>query len=242
MACGVRRCGWTASGHGFDRARSFAARIRPRRSRWRMPIRGFSSGAVTVGADEGFDQAARRGRRAAEGCLGRHDQACVVNGRLRYTGKNASRHAPPCVVSRVVFCVLHTSSACHQCRAPNAPCRNPDQPGRQSARKPASARAPRCARSAPVRPDPAATSGARDRVTTGPIGPFRAERRRTKAPIAGSRSLGPDRTSRGISVVRSRRLGATPSPFGRPPNTGGSVTPERPSARLTPRKGEGIHG
>ena len=37
-------------------------------------------------------------------------------------------------------------------------------------------------------------------------------------------------------------LGATPSPFGRPPNTGGYVTPERASARLTPRKGKGIHG
>ena len=30
------------------RARSFTARIRSRRSRWRTPLRGFSSGAVTV--------------------------------------------------------------------------------------------------------------------------------------------------------------------------------------------------
>ena len=27
--------------------------------------------------------------------------ACIANGRLRYAGKNTSRHAPPCVVSRV---------------------------------------------------------------------------------------------------------------------------------------------
>ena len=40
---------------------------------------------------------------------GRTRSACIVNGRLRYTGKNASRHAPPCVVSRVLFYVLQTS-------------------------------------------------------------------------------------------------------------------------------------
>ena len=38
--------------------------------------------------------------------------ACVVNGRLRYTGTGAARRAPLCVVSRVGFSVLHTSSAC----------------------------------------------------------------------------------------------------------------------------------
>ena len=35
---------------------------------------------------------------------------CIVNGRLRHTGQGASRHAPPCVVSRVGFSVLQTSS------------------------------------------------------------------------------------------------------------------------------------
>ena len=38
--------------------------------------------------------------------------ACVVNGRLRHMGKGAVRRAPPCVVSRVDFYVLYTSSAC----------------------------------------------------------------------------------------------------------------------------------
>ena len=32
---------------------------------------------------------------------GRSRSTCIANGRLRYTGKNASRRAPPCVVSRV---------------------------------------------------------------------------------------------------------------------------------------------
>ena len=32
---------------------------------------------------------------------GRSRSACVVNGRLRYEGKDAVRPAPPCVVSRV---------------------------------------------------------------------------------------------------------------------------------------------
>ena len=36
--------------------------------------------------------------------------ACIVNGRLRYTVADALRRAPPCVVSRVGFYVLHTSS------------------------------------------------------------------------------------------------------------------------------------
>ena len=36
--------------------------------------------------------------------------ACVVNGRLRHTGKDPVQHAPPCVVSRVGFYVLQTSS------------------------------------------------------------------------------------------------------------------------------------
>ena len=36
---------------------------------------------------------------------------CVVNGRLRQADKDAFRRAPRCVVSRVGFCVLQTSSA-----------------------------------------------------------------------------------------------------------------------------------
>ena len=41
---------------------------------------------------------------------GRSRSACVVNGRLRHTGKGAVRPAPPCVVSRVGFSVSQTSS------------------------------------------------------------------------------------------------------------------------------------
>ena len=37
--------------------------------------------------------------------------ACIVNGRLRHTGKDAVQHVPRCVVARVSFYVLHTSSA-----------------------------------------------------------------------------------------------------------------------------------
>ena len=36
--------------------------------------------------------------------------ACIANGRLRYTGEDASRRAPPRVVFRVSFYVLQTSS------------------------------------------------------------------------------------------------------------------------------------
>ena len=43
-----------------------------------------------------------------------------------------------------------------------------------------------------------------------------------RVPRIRRRGVGP---SRGTSVVRSRRIGATPSLFGRPPNTGGYVTP-----------------
>ena len=43
---------------------------------------------------------------------GRSRSACVVNGRLGQTGEGAVRRAPPCVVSRVGFSVLHTSRAC----------------------------------------------------------------------------------------------------------------------------------
>ena len=39
-------------------------------------------------------------------------RSTFVNGRLRHTGKDPFQHAPPCVVSRVGFYVLHTSSAC----------------------------------------------------------------------------------------------------------------------------------
>ena len=39
-----------------------------------------------------------------------HPAACVVNGRLRHTSVGAIRRAPPCVVSRVGFYVLQTSS------------------------------------------------------------------------------------------------------------------------------------
>ena len=41
---------------------------------------------------------------------GRSRSACVVNGRLRHTVEGASRRAPPCVVFRVGFSVLQTSS------------------------------------------------------------------------------------------------------------------------------------
>ena len=41
---------------------------------------------------------------------GRRRSACVVNGRLRQTGDGACRRPPPCVVSRVGFSVLQTSS------------------------------------------------------------------------------------------------------------------------------------
>ena len=41
---------------------------------------------------------------------GRRRSACIVNGRLRHTGEDAVRRAPPCVVSRVGFYVLQTSS------------------------------------------------------------------------------------------------------------------------------------
>ena len=41
---------------------------------------------------------------------GRSRSACIVNGRLRYTGEGAVRRAPPCVVSHVGFYVLQTSS------------------------------------------------------------------------------------------------------------------------------------
>ena len=37
--------------------------------------------------------------------------ACIANGRLRQVGEGAFRRAPRCVVSRVGFCVLQTSSA-----------------------------------------------------------------------------------------------------------------------------------
>ena len=37
---------------------------------------------------------------------GRSRSACIANGRLRHTGKDAVRRAPPCVVSRVGFSVL----------------------------------------------------------------------------------------------------------------------------------------
>ena len=41
----------------------------------------------------------------------REPDRCVT-GRLGHEGVGAVRHAPPCVVSRVLFYVLHTSSAC----------------------------------------------------------------------------------------------------------------------------------
>ena len=41
---------------------------------------------------------------------GRSRSACIANGRLRHTGKDPVQHAPPCVVSRVGFSVLQTSS------------------------------------------------------------------------------------------------------------------------------------
>ena len=43
---------------------------------------------------------------------GRSRSAYVVNGRLRHAGEGAVRSAPPCVVDRVRFYVLYTSSAC----------------------------------------------------------------------------------------------------------------------------------
>ena len=48
---------------------------------------------------------------ADEGLHGRSRSACVVNGRLRHTAEEAFKRAPPCVVFRVGFYVLHTSSA-----------------------------------------------------------------------------------------------------------------------------------
>ena len=47
---------------------------------------------------------------ADEGLHGRSRSACVVNGRLRYTGEGAVKRAPPCVVSHVEFSVSQTSS------------------------------------------------------------------------------------------------------------------------------------
>ena len=67
-----------------------------------MPARRLSdarpSGAAT--AEHPADQNDRCSR-----------SACVVNGRLRHTGKDPVQHAPPCVVSRVGFYVLQTSMA-----------------------------------------------------------------------------------------------------------------------------------
>ena len=40
----------------------------------------------------------------------RSQSTCVANGRLRYTLADASKRAPQCVVSRVSFYVLQTSS------------------------------------------------------------------------------------------------------------------------------------
>ena len=52
----------------------------------------------------------------------RSRSARVINGRLRHTVSDALRRAPPRVVSRVSFYVLHTSSAYASAIAPNLPC------------------------------------------------------------------------------------------------------------------------
>ena len=51
---------------------------------------------------------------------GRSRSGCVVNGRLRHAGKNTSRRAPPCVISRVLFYILHTSTRWARRRARRA--------------------------------------------------------------------------------------------------------------------------
>ena len=51
--------------------------------------------------------------------------ACIANGRLRHTGKNAVRRAPPCVVSHVGFYVLQTSNQLAATGTPRARARIP---------------------------------------------------------------------------------------------------------------------
>ena len=55
----------------------------------------------------------------------RSRSARVVNGRLRHTGEDPFRRAPPCVVSRVSFYVLHTPSQLAATGTPRARARIP---------------------------------------------------------------------------------------------------------------------
>ena len=54
---------------------------------------------------------------------GRSRSACVVNGRLRHTGKDPVQPAPPlCRIPCLILCLAYVERV-GQCRAPNAPCR-----------------------------------------------------------------------------------------------------------------------
>ena len=92
---GARACSCRVPGG----RRGHRSRRRGRRGRRRRPRPAVRR---VVGPATGSRPPSRRERSRSAG---------VVNGRLRQTDKGTFRRAPPCVVSRVCFYVLHTSSA-----------------------------------------------------------------------------------------------------------------------------------
>ena len=97
--------------HSQERDSASVRRTRRRGRGWPRRRCPRPAGCRAVDPATGNRPSSRRGRSRS---------TCVVNGRLRQTGKDAVRRAPSCVVSRVGFYVLQTSSDRSRMPSPSA--------------------------------------------------------------------------------------------------------------------------